>query len=344
VHIVVLLSLLLPIVLLLGFAYQHTGGRRDRRRLLERGGLVSLGDGTRLYLSRLGQGSPAVLFESGIGGTSQNWLALQREVSQYTTAVAYDRAGLGWSGRARTPRTPANVARELHEMLEVIGLKPPYILVGHSFGGLVMRRFALEHAEEVAALVLLDPMRPEEWPPANAEREATLDRGIRLTGVAEHLARFGLARLAANSLLLRRGRASRAFSRAAGDGGKHVLDRVTCEMNKLPRETWPAVAAHWSSPRFFRGFRAHLRGVRATVLEMQDAGSVIVPVVHFTASTSTPLDADALSRIGASTRQTVTSGGHWVHLDEPDLVASTIAELVEQARKPLLGSTDALAS
>ena len=75
--------------------------------------------------------------------------------------------------------TPGNIAAELHELLDGAGIKPPYILVGHSFGGLVMRRFALMYPEEVASVMLIDPMRCEEWPPLDPTKQAMIDRGLK---------------------------------------------------------------------------------------------------------------------------------------------------------------------
>lgn len=243
------LVLLIPALPAVGMLYQWIGALNDRRRFLGLGRLVEVGDGRRIYVSDMGRemaSGPTVIFESGIAATSQNWLRVQEAVAGYTRAVSYDRDGLGWSSACTSERTPSNIARELRELLQRANIPGPYLLVGHSFGGLVVRRYAALYPDDVVGVVLVDPMRSEEWPPVNESQRAILERGIRMAGYGILVARFGLARLATTSLLCRSGKASRAFSRAAGNGGIHVMQRITCEVGKMPREVWPIVAAHWA--------------------------------------------------------------------------------------------------
>ena len=316
----------------IGFAYQCIGAMRDKRRFLGDGALIEVGGGRRVYLSRVGVGSPAVIFESGIAATSQNWVWMQKEVGEFACSVTYDRAGLGWSSHSSLARTPSNVAKELHAVLAKAGVPPPYVLVGHSFGGLVARRFAADYPDDVLGVVLIDAMRTEEWPPVNEKNRAMLERGIRLTRIADPIARFGLARLATTSLLCRSGTASRAFTRATGAGGRHVLDRITCEVGKMPKDVWPIVAAHWSTPAFYRGLRMHLQAVPGSVCEMHGAPPLQgIPVKLLTAGTAEPLSVEALRRIGSDVEQTIAhKSGHWVHLDEPEMVLEAIRCMVEE--------------
>jgi pimeloyl-ACP methyl ester carboxylesterase len=255
-------------------------------------------------------------------------------VAKFTGTASYDRCGLGWSGNSKTARTPANIALELHAMLAGAGIKPPYILVGHSFGGLVMRRFALLYPEEVSSAVLVDPMRCEEWPPMDPSKQSQLDRGRKLTGIAIPIARFGLARLAVTSLLCRSGRVAGQLAGAAGNGGRHVLDRVTDEVGKMPKELWPIVAAHWSRPDYYQGMRSHIAAIPETVREMQCAEPIRgIPVLVLTPGISTLLTDELLSRIGDNVQQVVApASAHWIHLDEPDLVIDSIREMVAAAR------------
>jgi pimeloyl-ACP methyl ester carboxylesterase len=334
-HRLLWLLLLIPVLPAAGMLYQRLGALKDRRRFLVRGSLFDVGEDRQMYLSQKGTGSPTIIFESGIAATSQNWAHVQQLVSTLTRTVTYDRGGLGWSSASNSDRTPSNIVRELRTLLQLARVPPPYILVGHSFGGLVVRRFAAEHPDEVLGVVLIDPMRPEEWPPFNASQRGMLERGIRLAGIAVSCALFGLARLVITSLLCRSGRtsriSSRIFSRAAG---QHILDRITSEIGKMPREVWPIVAAHWSTPQFYRSLAAHLRAVPASVREMQTMKPIEdIPVLLFTAGDAEPFSSDALRRIGSSTQQIIAANsGHWIHLDEPDLVLEAIRSMINQVR------------
>lgn len=329
-HILLPLFGLLTALLVVGCAYQIVATRRDRLRYANSGRCIEIGDRQNLFMVEKGTGDTTVVFESGIAATHLNWGAIQQEVSRFACAVAYDRGGLGWSSPARTERTPANAARELHRMLEGAGLHPPYVLVGHSFGGMVMRRFALLHPDEVAGVVLVDPMRCSEWPPLNAGRQATLNRAIRCLRYAVPVAHVGLARLAVTSALCGSGILARRMAGAAGDGGRHVLGRVTGELAKMPREVLPCIAAHWSRPDFYKGMRSHIEAVPGTVREMCNADPInIIPVLVLTPGQSTPLGHEEISRIGSNVKQVIAAeSGHWIQLDQPDLVIQSIFEMV----------------
>jgi len=324
-----------------GFLYQWIGGRRDRQRYGRHGRWVEIGRRRNLYVRERGAGGPTVIFEAGIAATNLNWFHVQESVARFTHTASYDRGGLGWSSACCTARTPANIAAELHAMLERAGISPPYVLVGHSFGGLVMRRFALEHPDEVSGLVMIDPMRCEEWPPLNPEKQAQVDRGKRMSRYAVPIARVGLARLAVSSLLLRGGGISRGLAGAAGQGAQHVLGRVTTEVGKMPREVWPIIAAHWSRPGFYMGMHRHVAAVPETVKEMKDAEPIRgIPVLVLTPEQAQPLSEECLRRIGDDVRQVVVPrSAHWIHLDQPEVVVDSIREMVRAASRETLAAT-----
>ena len=316
-----------------GVVYQCLGARRDRRRYTSEGRWIDIGGKRKLYLVEKGSSGPTVLFEAGIAATNLNWFHIQEAVSRFASTASYDRGGLGWSSPCRTARTPANIAAELHQMLEGAGIKPPYILVGHSFGGLVMRRFALNFPEEVTSMVLVDPMRCEEWPPLNPGKQSEIDRGRKLFRFAIPAARIGVARLAVASLFLRSGLAAQQLAGTAGNGGRHVLDRIKDEVGKMPREVWPIVAAHWSRPGNYAGMRKHVEAVPDTVREMHNAEPIQkIPVLVLTPGKSTPLSEEQIGRIGSSVQQVIASkSAHWIHLDQPELVIDSIRNMVMSA-------------
>ena len=285
-------------------------------------------------MAEKGTGDITVVFESGIAATHLNWCTIQEEVSRFACAVGYDRGGQGWSSPAQPPHARER-ARELHRMLEGAGIHPPYVLVGHSFGGMVLRQFALLYPDEVAGVVLVDPMRCCEWPPINAGRQATLHRASRYLRCAVPVAHVGLARLAVTSALCGSGILARRMASVAGNGGRHVLGRVTGELEKMPREIRPCIAAHWSRADFYKGMRRHIEAVPDTVRKMCNADPIgNIPVLVLTPGQSTPLGPEEISEIGSNVKQVIAPEcGHWVHLDRPDLVIQSIFEMV-MARDP----------
>ncbi len=119
------------------------------------GQLVSV-NGTRLSLYCMGRGSPAVVFDSGWEDWAPVWTMVQPEVAKWTRACSYDRAGAGFSDAGPMPRTSVRIADELHGALHNAGVKGPYILVGHAFGGDNVRTFADRYMAETAGLVLVE--------------------------------------------------------------------------------------------------------------------------------------------------------------------------------------------
>ena len=113
--------------------------------------------------AELHSGGPTVVLEAGMGSFSPNWYWVQEELAPTVRSVAYDRAGLGWSRRSRRPRDAQTIATELRDALREAAIEPPYVLAGHSFGGLPVRAFADLYPELTAGLVLVDASHPDQW-------------------------------------------------------------------------------------------------------------------------------------------------------------------------------------
>ena len=153
---------LLILLALAGVSYQAIEARADAQRFPEPGRLVDIG-GHRLKLNCTGSGSPTVVLESGLGDVSIEWNPIQQEISKFSRVCSYDRAGYGGSDPGPMPRISAQIAKELHTLLTNAGEHPPYLLVGHSFGGYNVRVFNGQFPDQVAGTVLVDAIQEDQY-------------------------------------------------------------------------------------------------------------------------------------------------------------------------------------
>jgi pimeloyl-ACP methyl ester carboxylesterase len=124
------------------------------------GKLVDIG-GRRLHINCTGKGQPTVVMEAGAGDFSFDWGLVQPQVARFARVCSYDRAGYAWSDPGPTPRTMRQITFELHSGLLKAGIKEPYILVGHSLGGAIVRTYVSQYPKEVAGMVLVDSVHEE---------------------------------------------------------------------------------------------------------------------------------------------------------------------------------------
>ncbi len=157
------------------------------------GEMVDVG-GHRLFISCTGTGSPTVVLEGGLGQGSAYFARIAPAVASTTRVCAYDRAGRGRSEPASGAQDGAAIARDLHALLAASGNPGPYILAGHSAGGLYVRFFAAAYADEVAGVVLLDAQSPHATPSLPGG-QSVQGQASTLTGILPGLARVGIARL-----------------------------------------------------------------------------------------------------------------------------------------------------
>jgi pimeloyl-ACP methyl ester carboxylesterase len=122
--------------------------------------LIDVG-GHRLHLAVFGRGGPTVVFDAGLGDAAGRWETVPGLVADFARVCVYDRAGLGRSEAGPLPRTSGRIVGELRVALARAGVAPPYVLVGHSFGGQNMRLYASRHPADVAGLVLVDASHPD---------------------------------------------------------------------------------------------------------------------------------------------------------------------------------------
>ena len=323
------------LILATGALYQFIGLRRAVRTYGPPGTMVSVGR-QRLHVVSTGTGTPMVLFEAGVAASSLSWARVVPDVATFTRACAYDRAGLGWSDPARRPTTVAGILSELRGVIAhaKTATGAPCVLVGHSFGAFLVYAYASAHPADVAGLVLLDP--PSEWHHVTRRQARMLWGGIQLSRIGGLLARIGLVR--AGLALLTDGAPGvpRRFVRIFGSTTVQTLERLVGEVRKLPPEVHPIVQAHWSQPKCFRAMAEHLAAlpdmaaVVAGVTSLPD-----VPLVVISSGEQSPETIArhrALARLSPSGRHVIAEKtGHWIQLDDPELVITTIRDVWKQA-------------
>ena len=302
-----------------GALYERFAAAHDRARHPPPGALVDVG-GRRLHLHCVGSG-PTVILEAGGGASSLVWGRVQAELASFARVCAYDRAGLGWSEPSPRPPTPTNVAEDLRRLLERAGLAGPYVLVGHSLGGLYAQAFAFRYPDLVAGLVLVDSPHPDQAlrnPPEVGRAMGRLALMARLGSVA---VRLGLARVA-------------GWGTADGGGGTSGAP--------LTAEWLTTSAAELESfPESCAQVRAAWRPVSAPVIVLTHGREDhVFPFVSEEANRAherlfTELQRD-LVRLSPEGRQVIVPGtGHMIPLAAPDAVIRAVRDVLVGLAKPL---------
>jgi pimeloyl-ACP methyl ester carboxylesterase len=172
----------------LGGGYETVRESLDARAYPMPGQLIDVG-GHRLHLLCTGSGSPTVVLEPGGGASSSDFGWIAPAVARDTTVCVYDRAGRGWSDPADGREDGAHIAADLHTLLQRAHIPGPYVLAGHSFGGLYVQSFAAQFPDQVAGMVLLDSTAPKPGPaqPTNTDPYNVIGRVAALSAAAAHL-------------------------------------------------------------------------------------------------------------------------------------------------------------
>jgi pimeloyl-ACP methyl ester carboxylesterase len=300
-----------------GATYEAIASHRDRTLFRAPGQLVDVGDGRRLHLYCVGAGSPTVVLEAGGGNPWLAWYKVQPRVAQFARVCSYDRAGLGWSDPSPNRPTTRQIASDLHTLLGNAGIGGPYVLVGHSLGGMYVRMFQSLYSDEVVGLVLVDSSHPDQdqrFPPEARKLSALSSKVL---AAMQFLRPFGVPRLVA-------GRAA-------------------------PPEVRPQYTALLCRPQFLAAVRAEAATVEENSAEVRPLGSIgNLPLavlshdpekVHFPNNLSGPINRawdemqTELSHLSTrGTHEIVKGAGHDIEIDRPDAVVDAIRKVVDQAK------------
>ncbi len=319
-----------------GSVYQRVGCARDRRTILPPGRMVSVGS-HRLHVVEAGKGMPTVVFEAALGASSISWSLVQPEIAKFARTIAYDRAGMGFSDLGPEPRTADRIVEEMRALLEAAGAPKPYVLVGHSYGGMTCRLYAARYPEDVAGMVLVDPADAEMWRGPNREQRWKLWAGAMLARRGALVAELGIARMTA--ALARRGARRSAKATAAVVSGGLLTggrsEKLVAPMERIPAELRPLMASVWVQAKYYSSLASQIQHMPESAAQVAETGfQADLPLIVLSAE-SMPKDEMernvSLSRRSSRGRhEIVENSGHWVPLDRPDAVVRAVKEVLAE--------------
>ena len=328
--------------MVLGWLYQALGTRRDAITHTPPGRLVDIGT-HRLHLLESGStnSGPTILLEAGLMSTVLSWTGLQRELSRSYRVVSYDRAGLGWSDLGPMPRTAERIVEELQTLLDRAAIPGPYILVGHSFGGLLMPLFAARHPEKVAGMVLVDPVAPAEWnPPSDRDRKLTRI-GAKVCRRSAIFASLGLLRLIATLLTTRAKKVAALLVRLLSRGTPEQAGTVSSPwFAALPENERAMAAVFWIQPKFARTIASQLENLHLSASQVgQHPAFSERPVVILSARTAPERrqeeHAAIARRLPLGDHILAGNSNHWIMQEDPTLVLQAIEKVATANRASL---------
>ncbi len=190
---------LVTLVCAAGAIYQWISTKLDAKRYPPPEQLVDMG-GYKLHIHCMGDGTPTVVLDAGLGCDSLEWALVQPEIAKFAKVCSYDRAGYGWSEESPYPRTSEQIVEELHALLSRSNIRPPFIFVGHSFGGLNVQLYAKRYPNEIFGLVLVDSAHEKNIEGLPPEPEQSwLEKMLRSPRIGIFASQLGVHRLLVHS-------------------------------------------------------------------------------------------------------------------------------------------------
>lgn len=253
-----------------------------------------------------------VILDAGLSCCSIDWYYIQPQVSEFSKVISFDRAGYGWSSSVKGKYTSENVVEDLIKVLEKLNAKPPYVLVGHSFGGLNMRLFASKYPEKVAALILIDSVHEKrylssEW---DEERKNIHKKNLRLFRLGYITSSLGIPRLL-----------------------KQPVGR-----KRLPEPYQKYINYIGYSQKTFEAVYKEFFYSEESAFQLKDS-KPLNKELPITVLSSNNNDAswvehqNILSNLTNNTVQIKTEDGHSIHLENPEIVIDTIKEVINELDK-----------
>jgi pimeloyl-ACP methyl ester carboxylesterase len=326
---------LLVVMIIAGTIYQSAASTSDAKKYPPPGELYDVGE-YQLHLYCTGEGSPTVILEAGAGSPGLIWTYVQPEIAKSMRVCSYDRAGFGWSDSALGPLSPQQVATDLHTLLQSAQVTGPYILVGHSVGGVYVRAFTNQYPAEVVGMVLVDSTHeeqnvrfPQEYREINKYQSA-------MVGFCRFVSPFGGMRVT------------------------RFFDMATSVYN-MDVETGQVFLSTMYRTNYCRAVVEETEALAAPLGKVGSPGSLgDLPLIVLTAETSPEemmaqipaylqsiVGPEAIKQVFEVSRELqkelvglssqgkqimVTNSGHLIQLDQPEVVIDAIRKIVEQVR------------
>ena len=307
--------LLLGFAAVAGFLYQNISEARDRRFNPMPGKLVQIG-GSKMHIHCTGQGSPAVILDSGLGDSYVAWRKVQPEIAKFSQVCSYDRAGLGYSDPTSEPRTSKIIAEQLHALLQAAQIPPPYVLVGHSMGGYDVRLYASLYRSDVVGMVLVDASHPDQENRLPAQLKGMEGSWQREAEFIEYTMPIGIPRLLGLC-------DEHPLARAAGCNFQTAREGVA-ELKAFNTSAAQASAA------------GSLGDMPLAVLshDPDKPSSEFPPDLDKSVNQAWDKMQDELANLSTrGTRAIAKNSGHYIQSDRPDMVIDAVRNVTEQARQ-----------
>lgn len=302
-----------------GLIYQRSASRKDSIIYPPPGKLVRTSRGD-IHLNCQGQGDVAVILEAAQGDCSLDWITVQSEIAKFTRVCAHDRPGYGWSSPVKEMLPSNEIAENLHQALRSGNIRGPYILVGHSIGGVYARAFAQRYSEDVAGLVLVDSAHENQRfrLPSSTRRQLSILKA--LAQVFRVIVPFGIPR------------------------ALRLADRMQGE--NFPDDVRPAAMARMNQNHFFTAFYNEIKAVETDTDQANPPtylGDTRI-VVLTQGGPNLGISEDAyeqmkqiwnelqkeLTQLSSNAQHIIAhESGHYIHHDQPELVIDAVRQMVE---------------
>jgi len=335
-HVLLVLSIVAAI-LLLQIAAQLLCLWLDGRKYSAPGTLVPVGKRT-VHVHQLGTGTPPIILEAGIAASSLNWSVLQPQLAALSATYSYDRAGLGWSASTGRQCHLSQMADELHAWLETLHVPRPYILAGHSYAAYILRIYARRFPDEIAGMILIDPLTPEEWIRPSRFQRWQIHRAVWFSRLGAALSALGVLRFCL--WLLQRGNNSvpRGVLSSFGSAASDTVKRILGELAKLPPETVRLIRERWGHPKFFLVMARYIQTLPACAAEVFGCDiPAHIPVTIISGAHQPPVRMAEHMALAAHSQHghhlIADKSAHWIHLDQPELIVEAARAMLAEIER-----------